>query len=179
MITRQVTVSDKVTPLQAAKVLGVSRSYVYQLIAADALKAERLGPRTILISRDCLISYLRSQGALVELHGNELCITEAKIPLDIVVIRDLCQRWHITEFALFGSVLREDFRADSDVDVLVTFAPDAHITLFSLPKIVDELQEMFGRPVDLLSRRGVEKSRNTLRREEILRNAEVIYHEAA
>ena len=90
-------------------------------------------------------------------------------------IADFCQRWKIREFALFGSVLRDDFRADSDVDILVTFASDAHRTLFDLADMQDELEAMFGRKVDLLSRRGIEKSRNYLRRQAILNSAQVIY----
>lgn len=102
-------------------------------------------------------------------------LSEVNITLDMENIRGFCQRWHITEFALFGSVLREDFRADSDIDVLVTFALDASVTLFSLSMMADELQQMFGRQVDLLSRRGVERSNNIIRREAILSSAEVVY----
>jgi hypothetical protein len=106
-------------------------------------------------------------------------MTDIKIPLDLEKIRDFCRRWKITSFALFGSVLREDFRPDSDVDVLVEFAPDAPVTLFNLADVQEELKQMFGREVDLVSRRGVESSRNALRREAILNSAEVIFHEAA
>jgi len=90
-------------------------------------------------------------------------------------IFEFCQRWNVTEFALFGSVLRDDFRPDSDVDVLVTFAPDAHRTLFDLVDMEDELAALFGRKVDLVSKRGIERSRNYLRRKAILASAQVIY----
>jgi hypothetical protein len=90
-------------------------------------------------------------------------------------IADFCQRWKITEFGLFGSVLRDDFRPDSDVDVLVTFDPDAHRTLFDMVDMQDELEAIFGRKVDLLSKRGVECSRNYLRRKAILNSAQTIY----
>lgn len=93
----------------------------------------------------------------------------------IAQITEFCQRWQITEFALFGSVLREDFRPDSDIDVLVTFAPEAHHTLFDLVHMENELKAIFQREVDLVSRRGVEQSRNYLRRNEILSSAQVIY----
>ena len=102
-----------------------------------------------------------------------------RVPLDLAKITEFCQRWHVTEFALFGSVVREDFRKDSDVDVLVTFAMDASTSLFDLSTMQAELQVMFGYAVDLVSRRGIERSRNIARREEILQSAEVIYHEAA
>lgn len=84
----------------------------------------------------------------------------------------LCQRWKITEFALFGSVLREDFRPDSDVDVLVTFAPDDGWSLFDLMNLQRELESIVGRPVDLLEKRDL---KNPFRRSEILRTHQVIY----
>ena len=90
-------------------------------------------------------------------------------------IADFCRRWKIIEFALFGSVLRGDFRPESDIDVLVTFAPDARWSLFDHVEMQDELKALFGRNVDLVSRRGVERSRNPIRRQEILESAEVIY----
>ena len=85
-----------------------------------------------------------------------------------------CKRWKIIEFALFGSVLRADFGADSDVDVLVSFAPEASWTLFDMVQMQDELRAIFGREVDLVSRRGLENSRNYLRRQAILESAQVI-----
>jgi hypothetical protein len=86
-----------------------------------------------------------------------------------------CRRWKITELALFGSVVRGDFRPDSDVDVLVTFDPQSRWTLFDMVDMQDELSALLGRPVDLVSRRGVESSRNYLRRKAILSSAETIY----
>jgi len=86
-----------------------------------------------------------------------------------------CQKWRITEFALFGSVLREDFRADSDVDVLVTFEDGSHWTLFDLVHMEDELAELFGRKVDLAERAGIEQSENYIRRRRILGSAETVY----
>jgi predicted nucleotidyltransferase len=90
-------------------------------------------------------------------------------------LTNFCQRWHITELALFGSALREDFREESDVDVMVAFAPDARWSLFDLVEMQRELQDIFGRDVDLITRRGLESSRNYLRRQAILSSAEVIY----
>ena len=101
------------------------------------------------------------------------------IPIDQEKMQAFCERWHITSFAFFGSVLREDFRPDSDIDVLVTFAPDAHITLFDLAKMSDELQQMFGREVDLLERNWIEASHNPIRRKEILTTAEEVYRAVA
>jgi uncharacterized protein len=90
-------------------------------------------------------------------------------------IRQFCQRWSIVELALFGSVLSDQFRDDSDIDVLVTFSQDARWTLFDLVHMQAELERLFERPVDLLTRRGVEASKNPIRREAILASAEVIY----
>ncbi|VFN03203.1 MAG: hypothetical protein BECKG1743D_GA0114223_111932 [Candidatus Kentron sp. G] len=86
-----------------------------------------------------------------------------------------CRAWQIRELALFGSVLGVDFGPDSDVDVLVRFDEKARHTLFDLVHMEEELQAIFGRKVDLVSRRGIETSRNYLRRKAILGSAEVIY----
>ncbi|HET7434672.1 MAG TPA: nucleotidyltransferase domain-containing protein [Thermoanaerobaculia bacterium] len=92
------------------------------------------------------------------------------IEIDKAKLRDFCQRWKITEFALFGSVTRPaEFRADSDVDVLVRFA-DAP-TFDDWLSMREELIALFGRDVDLVERQGVERMRNYLRRAAILESA--------
>lgn len=94
------------------------------------------------------------------------------IAIDKDKLRDFCRKWKITEFALFGSATRpEEFREDSDVDVLVSFDADAGWSLYDLMDARDELAEIFGRHVDLLERAGIERSRNYLRRAEILGSA--------
>jgi len=98
-----------------------------------------------------------------------------RIPIEKGKIAEFCARWKIKEFAVFGSALREDFRSDSDLDVLVAFSPDAHWGLFNMVRMKDELETIFGREVDLVSKRGVETSRNPIRREAILSSAETIY----
>ena len=90
-------------------------------------------------------------------------------------VAEFCRRWEISEFALFGSILRPDFRPDSDVDVLVTFAPAAHWTLLDCVRMEQELAGIVGRPVDLVSRRAVEQSANPIRRRQILESAETLY----
>ncbi len=102
-----------------------------------------------------------------------MVVKNIEIPID--KIADFCPHWKITEFAFLGSVLRDDFRLDSDIDVLVTFAPNAHRTLFDMVDMQDELEAMFGRKVDLLSKRGIEHSRNYIRRKAILNSAQIIY----
>ena len=97
------------------------------------------------------------------------------ISLPTEEIAGFCHYWKITEFALFGSVLRNDFGPESDIDVLVTFASDAAWSLLDHVDMQDELKIIFGRNVDLVSKRGIEQSRNHIRRKEILESAEVIY----
>ena len=79
------------------------------------------------------------------------------------------------ELSLFGSALRDDYRPDSDVDVMVDFHPDAQRTLFDLVTMVDGLKAIFGREVDLLTRKAVQHSRNYIRRKAILSSMEVVY----
>ncbi|MCB8922360.1 MAG: nucleotidyltransferase domain-containing protein [Ardenticatenaceae bacterium] len=86
-----------------------------------------------------------------------------------------CEKWQIIEFALFGSAIRNDFRPDSDVDALVTFDPAARWTLFDHVDMQSELKAMLNREVDLVSKRGIERSQNHIRRKEILESAQVIY----
>jgi len=90
-------------------------------------------------------------------------------------IEQFCRRWRIVELRLFGSAVRAELTPESDVDVLVAFEPDAHWSLFDLVRMQDELKQIFGRDVDLVSRRGLETSRNYLRRNAILNSAEVLY----
>ena len=85
------------------------------------------------------------------------------------------QRWRIREIALFGSVLRSDFRLESDVDVLVTFDEPADWGLLAHVQMQQELEAIFGRSVDLVSRKALEGSANWLRRNNILKSAQVIY----
>ncbi|MDE3096936.1 MAG: nucleotidyltransferase domain-containing protein [Chloroflexota bacterium] len=86
-----------------------------------------------------------------------------------------CHKWDIVRFELFGSVLRDDFGPASDVDVLVTFAPDAHIGLFALVRMQDELRDLLGRDVDLVERKAVEESSNWIRRKAILSSTRLVY----
>ena len=99
-----------------------------------------------------------------------------KLSLPYEQIAEFCRKWHVSEFALFGSVLRDDFRPDSDVDVLVTFAaPELAPSLFEHVDMEDELQQIFGRSVDVVSRKAVERSENPFRRKSILDSARVVY----
>lgn len=90
-------------------------------------------------------------------------------------IANYCRRWQIKEFALFGSVLREDFCTDSDIDVLVTFDLDADWGLLDHVRMERELGEILGRKVDLIERLSIEESPNWIRRKEILNTARTFY----
>jgi hypothetical protein len=88
-------------------------------------------------------------------------------------ISNFCRKWRVAELSLFGSVLRpEEFRADSDVDVMVTWEKEARWTLFDFVDMQDELTELFGRRVDLLSKRAL---KNPFRRQSILSTVQVLY----
>ncbi|MCL6436264.1 MAG: nucleotidyltransferase family protein [Leptolyngbyaceae cyanobacterium HOT.MB2.61] len=90
-------------------------------------------------------------------------------------IAKFCQRWKITELALFGSVLREDFHPNSDIDVLVTFSPGVHLSLFELVNLQSELKDLFQRDVDVILKTSIQSSTNYLRRRRILASAKPIY----
>jgi len=87
-------------------------------------------------------------------------------------IAEFCRRWKVRRFSLFGSVLREDFGPDSDVDVLVSFLPDSTWDLLDMVDIRDELVALFGREVDLVEEEGL---RNPFRRSRILSTRQVVY----
>jgi predicted nucleotidyltransferase len=90
-------------------------------------------------------------------------------------IADFCQKWKIVELSLFGSVLRDDFRPDSDVDILVTFSLDAEWSLLDHVAMEEEASAIFGRKVDLVSRKAIERSENYIRRKAILETAQPYY----
>ncbi|WP_416676456.1 nucleotidyltransferase family protein [Egbenema bharatensis] len=102
-------------------------------------------------------------------------MTVPAIELPMEEIAEFCRKWQVVEFALFSSVLRDDFRSDSDIDVMVQFHSEAHPTLFDLAYMEDELKLLFQRDVDLVTRKGIETSRNYLRRKAILSSSWVIY----
>lgn len=87
-------------------------------------------------------------------------------------IAPFCRRWNVTELSFFGSVMRETFRPDSDVDVLVTFAPCADWSLLGLVPMQEELATLLGRPVDLAEEAAL---RNPYRRSAIRRSKHVLY----
>jgi len=102
-------------------------------------------------------------------------VNRAQIDIPKDKIADFCRRWKISELALFGSVLRDDFRLDSDIDMLASYAEDADWSLFDHVRMEEELSEILGRKVDLVNRRVVESSTNWIRRKAILESAETYY----
>lgn len=99
----------------------------------------------------------------------------AALRVSQVEIADFCERWQVSELALFGSAIREDFGPESDIDLLVSFDSGARPTLFDIVRMQDELGGLFDRKVDLVTRASVEDSRNYIRRKAILESARVIY----
>ena len=95
-----------------------------------------------------------------------------KLPVPRERIAEFCRKWHVIEFNLFGSVLRDDFRAESDVDVLLRFAPGHGIGFDNRVEMEDELAAIFGRKVDLVEHGAI---RNPFRRQSIMNTREVIY----
>lgn len=100
---------------------------------------------------------------------------EQLLGVSFKTIAEFCQRRDITELALFGSVLREDFNPSSDLDFLVTFSPEAKISLSKLDAIEEELKQMVNREIDLIFKKSIEASPNWIRKRNILDTAKVIY----
>ncbi len=102
---------------------------------------------------------------------------QERLGQSIEEIIDFCQQWNITELALFGSVLSDQFHSNSDIDVLVRFAPNARQGLLTLVKVKYGLESLFGREVDLIVKESIENSENWIRRHEILKTAQIIYEQ--
>lgn len=104
-------------------------------------------------------------------------IDRVPLPIDLPneALVDFCRRWRIIKLEVFGSILRDDFGPDSDIDFLVTFDPAARLSLFDLVDAQDELAALIDRPVDLVERGPIEQSRNWMRRRMILGSAKTIY----
>ena len=99
----------------------------------------------------------------------------ARVGVPLSAIEAFCDRWQVGELALFGSVLRDDFGPDSDIDVMIRFRSERTPGLFGLAGMQQELADLFTRKVDLVSRAAIEESRNYIRRKAILESAQVVY----
>jgi len=102
-------------------------------------------------------------------------IAELRVDLPREAVVGFCRKWRIVRLEVFGSALRPDFGVRSDVDLLVTFAADARWSLIDHARMENELAQLLGRDVDLVTRRSVEQSRNWIRRREILSTARTLY----
>ena len=98
-----------------------------------------------------------------------------RIQLPKEKIAQWCAKWKVVEFSLFGSVLTDRFNSDSDVDVMVSFVPNSGWGLFDLVDMEDELREITGRNVDIVTRNSIERSQNPIRRKAILESVEPFY----
>jgi predicted nucleotidyltransferase len=121
-----------------------------------------------------IIEMARREGVVIEAE-DRAPTTSPRLSLPQEEIRRFCQRHHIRCLALFGSVLRDDFGPDSDVDVLVDFDEGAEPGLMDIVAVEEELSRILGRRVDLVERQAVEHSENYIRRRHILGTAETIY----
>ncbi|MDE0123388.1 MAG: nucleotidyltransferase family protein [Bryobacterales bacterium] len=99
----------------------------------------------------------------------------ARIGVPMSTIEAFCDRWQLQELALFGSVLRDDFGPDSDIDILVRFRTQRTPGLFGFAEMERELAELLGRRVDLVHRPAIKGSRNYIRRKAILGSARIVY----
>ena len=100
---------------------------------------------------------------------------KSRLKLSADQIVEFCQRWQVRELALFGSVLRADFRHDSDIDILIAYSPEANNGLLARVRMKNELETLCGRDIDLMTKKSIEQSPNRLRRYNILDSAQVIY----
>jgi predicted nucleotidyltransferase len=100
-----------------------------------------------------------------------------KLEFDAEELRRFCRERGIARLELFGSALREDFNEGSDVDLLASVRPDVKCGIFEWVDWQEGLERIFSRPVDLLSRRAVERSRNPYRGHSILSHTEPLYVE--
>jgi predicted nucleotidyltransferase len=100
-------------------------------------------------------------------------------PMDLGIspemLVEFCRRWKISRLAVFGSAVRDKLRPDSDIDLLVTFSPDAEWSMFDHYRMEDELVKLLGREVDLVSKVAIEENPNSIFRREILGSAKEIY----
>ncbi|NES20044.1 MAG: hypothetical protein F6K41_14210 [Symploca sp. SIO3E6] len=99
-------------------------------------------------------------------------VAQERLKVSRFQIVKFCDRWKIIEFSLFGSVLRENFHPDSGIDILYQFAPNHGWNLFDIVHMKEELEQMFGRKVDFVSKQSLQ---NPYRRYEILSTHQVIY----
>jgi len=155
---------DRINGASGAKALALCR---WTELNSERLKYEMIFTKTSVVEDDLMRNVWRF------CEEREVYLP---IDLDRERIADFCRRWKIRELALFGSVLRpSDFRPDSDIDFLATFAPEDGWSLFDHMQMEEELAAIVGRKVDLLTKPSVERTHNWIRRQSILQSARTIY----
>jgi len=157
---------DRVDGEHGAKAMELRR---WEQVNPDRLKYQLIFTGTSFVSAD--------QTAEVRHFAETPDRPYLPVDLDDGRLAAFCRKWRIRELAVFGSVLTTRFRPDSDIDFLATFDPDAHWSLLDTEPMSRELEQIAGRPVDLVSRRAVERSPNWIRRKSILESARPIYVE--
>lgn len=116
---------------------------------------------------------MRQPGRIIDFVAREKNSSSFSWPAERVA--ELCRRWKVAELSLFGSALRDDFRPDSDIDLLFRLKPDADWSLLDHARMERELEQLLGRRVDLVSRAAIERSPNWIRRKEILETSRPLY----
>ncbi|MGE0393639.1 MAG: nucleotidyltransferase domain-containing protein [Vicinamibacterales bacterium] len=155
---------DQVNGLAGAKAMALKK---LERLNVDRLKYEMIFTATSTVEYDSM----QAVWTFCERPDEDTI----GVPIDQSRIREFCERWRVAELALFGSVLRPDFSERSDVDVLVSFAPGARWSLLDHERMEEELETVWGRRIDLVTRRSVERSHNWIRRRNILESARPIY----
>jgi hypothetical protein len=102
------------------------------------------------------------------INGPELRIANTHMAIPKETIRAFCKKWNIHSFSFYGSIMRDDFRPDSDIDVMIEFSPDDRTSLPDMSTMQEELEAFFSRKVDLVDRKSIEQSENYIRRKGIL-----------
>jgi predicted nucleotidyltransferase len=100
---------------------------------------------------------------------------KSRLGVEDTALAEFCRKWKVSELSLFGSALREDFRPESDIDLLVVFEEGASWRFRDFLRMEDELEELLRRPVDLVERRLVDESENYIRRKHILSSLQLLY----
>jgi hypothetical protein len=154
---------DAVDGIEGVKAWAVRR---WEEVDPDRLKYEMIFTASDTVTYD----QLRPVWAFAEQREVYL-----PLPVDMNRISEFCRTWGVSELEVFGSILRADFRPDSDVDFLVTLEPDSPALGLSFFEMKDDLKALVGRDVDVLTRKSIERSHNWIRRQAILSNARSIY----
>ncbi|WP_107671093.1 nucleotidyltransferase family protein [Cyanothece sp. BG0011] len=112
----------------------------------------------------------------MKIQQNYSRLIQQRLKLSKVDITDICEQWNIKKLSLFGSILRDDFNENSDIDLLIQFNPDARQGLLTLARLKHHLEDMTQRSVDVVVQESIENSENWIRKQEIFKTAQIIYY---